>query len=70
MRLKIAGDRISEIETLVTHEGEGAPFQPEGYLWREAPFIREVEMRHVDTRSARICVVDGFGLLNATTPTT
>lgn len=43
LRLKIVNNEITEAETLVTHDGEGGPpFEPEGFLTREAPYIREV----------------------------
>lgn len=42
VRLKIENNRISEIETLYGPEALAKPFQPEAYVWREAPFIREI----------------------------
>jgi hypothetical protein len=43
VRLKIVNHRITEAETLLTHDGEGGPpFEPEGFLIREAPYIRSV----------------------------
>ncbi len=44
VRLKIENNRISEIETLFGPDTMARPFIPEGYLWREAPFVREVPM--------------------------
>lgn len=44
VRLKIANNKIGEIETLLAPETLARPFQPEGYLWREAPFVREIPM--------------------------
>lgn len=42
LRLKVSDGAITEIETLVTRREDGSPFWPEGYLYREAPYIREV----------------------------
>lgn len=42
LRLKVVEGAITEIETLVTRREDGSPFMPEGYLLREAPYIRDV----------------------------
>lgn len=42
LRLKVVDGAITEIETLVTRREDGSPFWPEGYLYREAPYIRDV----------------------------
>ena len=45
LRLKIAGGKITEIESLLTHDGEGGPaFEPQGFIYREAPYIRDVPL--------------------------
>lgn len=51
LRLKIVNNAVTEAETLVTHDGEGGPpFEPEGFLLRESPYIREVPQ---EIRSSR-----------------
>jgi hypothetical protein len=43
LRVKIEAGKISEIEQIVKHESDvGGPFQPEGFIWREAPYIRTI----------------------------
>jgi hypothetical protein len=43
LRLKIDGGKITEVEQIVKHESDtGGPFQPEGFIWREAPYIRTI----------------------------
>ncbi|MGC3982440.1 MAG: hypothetical protein QM808_14415 [Steroidobacteraceae bacterium] len=44
VRLKVVNNKITEIETLYAPETLARPFQPEGYLWREAPFVRDIPM--------------------------
>jgi len=45
LRLKIVGNKIAEIETLLTREAEGGPaFEPQGFIYREAPYIRDVPL--------------------------
>lgn len=59
LRLKIVGNAVAEAETLVTHDGEGGPpFEPEGFLIRESPYMRDVPQavrssREVLLRTAR-----------------
>jgi hypothetical protein len=43
LRLKIENQQIKEIETLLTHDGQGGPaFEPDGFLLREAPYIDDI----------------------------
>ncbi len=43
IRLKVENGAIAEAETLVTQEGEGGPaFEPQGFIYREAPYLRDV----------------------------
>jgi hypothetical protein len=51
LRLKIRDNAITEVESVLTHDGEGGPaFEPEGFVYREAPYIRDVPVK---VRSSR-----------------
>lgn len=53
LRLKIDGKQITEVETLVKRDSDvGGPFQPEGYLWREAPYVRSIPAALSTSRDA------------------
>lgn len=61
LRLKIEKNQISEVESVLTHEGEGGPaFEPEGMIYREAPYIREVPAATRSTREQLIKVANTF----------
>jgi hypothetical protein len=43
LRLKLRDNAIAEVESVLTHDGEGGPaFEPEGFIYREAPYLRDV----------------------------
>jgi len=43
IRLKVRDNAIAEVESVLTHDGEGGPaFLPEGMIYREAPYLRDV----------------------------
>ncbi|MFT3905921.1 MAG: hypothetical protein QM718_06425 [Steroidobacteraceae bacterium] len=43
LRLKVRDGKITESESILVHDGEGGPaFEPEGFIYREAPYIRDV----------------------------
>lgn len=45
LRLKVVNGQITEAETLLAHDGEGGtPFLPQGFLIREAPYVRDVPL--------------------------
>ncbi|MGC3980395.1 MAG: hypothetical protein QM808_03960 [Steroidobacteraceae bacterium] len=67
VRLKVVNSKITEIETLVGPESLARPFQPEGYLWREAPFIREIP---ATIRSSRAQLLKTAGTYWAVATTT
>jgi hypothetical protein len=55
LRLKIRDNAITEVESVLTHDGEGGPaFEPEGFIYREAPYIRDVPIK---VRSSRVELV-------------
>lgn len=61
LRLKVEDGRITEIETLVTHEGEGGPaFQPVGFLTREGPFIRDIPLPARTSRADLLKVAKAY----------
>jgi hypothetical protein len=61
LRLKIADNQITEIESVLTHDGEGGPaFEPEGMMYREAPYIRDVPSRVRSTRATLQQVANTF----------
>jgi hypothetical protein len=68
LRLQIANNEITEAETLVTHDGEGGPpFEPEGFLIREAPYIREVPQQVRSTRAVLLQAAQQYWDLATTT---
>lgn len=51
LRLKISNGQITEAESILSHDGESGPaFEPEGFIYREAPYIREVPLAVRTTR--------------------
>jgi len=59
LRLKIVDGKIAQIETLLTHDGEGGPaFEPQGFIYREAPYIRDVPVR--ETRAELLAVANDY----------
>jgi hypothetical protein len=61
LRLKIANNQIIEIESVLTHDGEGGPaFEPEGMMYREAPYIRDVPAKVRSTRATLLQVANTF----------
>lgn len=43
LRLKIQNGEVTEAESIVSHDGESGPaFEPQGFIYREAPYIRDV----------------------------
>lgn len=67
VRLKVAGNRITEIETLLGPETVARPFQPEGYLWREAPFVREIPMPIRSSRQELLKTANTYWTVATTT---
>lgn len=67
-RLQIADGKITEIETLVKRESDaGSPFWPEGYLWREAPYIRTIPAKLAMSRSKLAKTADTYWKASTTT---
>lgn len=61
LRLKIQNNQISEVESVLVHDGEGGPaFEPEGMIYREAPYIREVPTKVRGSRDQLIGVANTF----------
>lgn len=68
VRLQIKDGKITEIENLVKRESDaGGPFQPEGYLWREAPFIREMPAKIRSSRAKLAATADSYWTKAVTT---
>jgi hypothetical protein len=68
VRLKVVNHRITEAETLLTHDGEGGPpFEPEGFLIREAPYIRSVPAAIRSTREQLLQAAQTYWTLATTT---
>jgi hypothetical protein len=68
LRLKVVNHRITEAESLVTHDGEGGPpFEPEGFLLREAPYIRSVPQPVRSTREQLLQTAQAYWTLATTT---
>lgn len=68
VRLQIKDGKITEIENLVKRENDaGGPFQPEGYLWREAPFIREIPSKLRSSRAKLAATADSYWMKAVTT---
>lgn len=61
LRLKLISGRIAEAESVLTHEGEGGPaFLPEGFIYREAPYIRDVPLKVRSSRSELLSVANRY----------
>jgi len=61
LRLKINDDKISEVESILSYDGEGGPaFLPEGMIYRESPYIREVPKENRSSRQELIDVANIF----------
>lgn len=67
VRIKVAGGKITEIETLLNHEGDGGAFQPEASVWREAPYVRDIPARLRASRTNLIGVIDTYWKVATTT---
>lgn len=68
LRLKIAKRQITEVETLVSHEGEGGvAFEPEGFLLREAPYIDTVPTPLRISGDALLAIAKNFWTVATTT---
>lgn len=61
LRLKIKDGAISESESILTHDGEGGPaFEPDGFIYREAPYIRAVPQEVRGSRTELIKVANTY----------
>jgi len=61
LRIKVERNRISEVETLLTHDGEGGPaFEPQGFIYREAPYIRDVPLPLRSSRDGLLAVANQY----------
>lgn len=59
LRLKIRNNQIAEAESILTHDGEGGPaFEPEGFVYREAPYIRDVPKKVRSSRDELVKVTN------------
>lgn len=67
VRVKISNDRITEIETLLSHDGDAMAFQPEGYLWREAPYVREMPLQIRSSRQGLLKIANTYWTIATTT---
>jgi hypothetical protein len=68
VRLKVVDGRISEIESLIKREADpGGPFQPEGFLWREAPYIRTLAPPLATSRARLRETADTYWRVGTTT---
>ena len=68
LRLKVADSKITEVETLVSHEGEGGvAFEPQGFLLREAPYIDTVPSPQRTSRDALLGIAKNFWTVATTT---
>lgn len=67
LRLKVNDGLIKEAEMLVTHRGEGSPFVPHGYLYREAPYIRDIPLASRSSRKQLLAATDHFWKVSTTT---
>lgn len=51
LRLKINQGQITQAESILSHDGESGPaFEPEGFIYRESPYIRDIPAAHRNTR--------------------
>ena len=57
LRLSVQNGRITQAETLVGHASDG-PFWPEGFIYREAPYIRAVPDSKRNTREELLATDD------------
>lgn len=61
LRLKIQNNQITEAESILTHDGEGGPpFLPEGFMYREAPYVREVPKKVRSSRQQLLKVASTY----------
>lgn len=61
LRLKLKQGRIDEAESILSHDGESGPaFEPQGFIYREAPYIREVPSAHRSSRSELVKVANQY----------
>jgi hypothetical protein len=68
LRLKLEDGTATEAELLVTRDGEGGPpFEPEGFLIREAPYIRDVPAAVRSSRQTLLKVARRYWTLATTT---
>jgi len=68
LRLKIDGGKISEVEQIVKRQSDvGGPFQPEGFIWREAPYIRTIPPKLYTDRSGLARTADIYWNVGTTT---
>jgi hypothetical protein len=68
LRLRIADRKIAEVETLVSHEGEGGvAFEPRGFLLREAPYIDAIPPPVRTPRDALLAIAKHFWTVATTT---
>jgi hypothetical protein len=68
LHLKIAGGKIAEAESVVSQDGEGGPgWMPEGFLFRESPYVREVPAKFRTSRAGLTAAVNKYWDLATTT---
>jgi hypothetical protein len=61
LRLKVAGGKITEVESLWTQDGQAGPaWSPETMLYREAPFVRTVPAKNYTARDNLKKVVEQY----------
>jgi hypothetical protein len=68
LRLKIEAGKITEVEQIVKRESDvGGPFQPEGFIWREAPYIRTIPPKLFTSRAGLARTADIYWSVGTTT---
>jgi hypothetical protein len=68
LRLQVVNNAVTAAETLVTHDGEGgSPFEPEGFLLRESPYMREVPLEIRSSRDVLLQTAQKYWDLATTT---
>lgn len=68
LRLQVVHHEITQIESLVSHAGEGGvAFEPAGFLLREAPYIDTIPPPLRTSRSALLRVAKNFWTVATTT---
>lgn len=68
LRLKVADRKITEVETLASHESEGGvAFEPEGFLLREAPYIDTIPQPVRTPRDSLQAIAKNFWTVATTT---